>query len=92
MTDRTARDDELAEAKARASYWKQRAKSAEGHLFASDTGAAARAVHSASSHSETPWSGLTDEQRHAFEFVAVRVIAAVNVRRDGRKPMTGRGY
>lgn len=85
-----ARDD-LAEASRRAAYWKQRAKSAEGHLFSGDAEAGARAAHAASSLSGTPWPDLTDAQRAGFEFVASRVIAAVNVRRDARKPGDGRG-
>lgn len=76
----------LMEALSRAKYWKQRAKSAEGHLYAGDCEAGARAVHASSALAAASWDELTDEQRARFSMVAARVISAVNLRRDARKP------
>jgi hypothetical protein len=70
----------------RAAYWRQRAKSAEGHLFASDMRAAAAVIHEHSVHSGTPWEQLSDRDRCTMESVASRVLAAVNVERYRRRP------
>lgn len=70
----------------RANYWKQRAKSAEGHLHASDFRAAAQALHKHTKFSATPWAELTDAQRSQIEMAAGMTIAAVNDRRDIRIP------
>lgn len=77
---------ELAQDAERADYWRQRAKSAEGHLFASDLRAAAVAVHESSVCAGTSWDELKDSQRWTIESVAARVISAVNGERDKRKP------
>lgn len=70
----------------RANYWKQRAKSAEGHLWTSDASAAIRALHRYSLMESTPWDELTDQQRAYIASAACAVIAEVNARRDARKP------
>lgn len=70
----------------RAEYWKQRAKSAEGHLFASDWRAAAMELHKYCSFESTPWDQLTGSQRAQLDGAAGSVIAAVNARRDARAP------
>jgi hypothetical protein len=76
------RDDAIV----RANYWKQRAKSAEGHLFSSDFRAAAKVLHKHTVFSTTPWSELTDAQQIQIEIAAGMTIAAVNERRDARNP------
>ncbi len=70
----------------RASYWKQRAKSAEGHLYAGDMQQAARELHKRTSHSATPWDELTVAQRAQIEGAVLVVVAAVNAQRDARQP------
>jgi hypothetical protein len=76
---------EREEARDRSRYWKQRAKSAEGHLMASDLDAAARAVHSTSTLAETGWDDLTAIQRATMTRAAALAISTVNARRDARK-------
>lgn len=71
----------------RASYWKQRAKSAEGHLYAGDMQQAARELHKRTSNSETPWNELTVAQRAQIEGAVLAVVAAVNAQRDARHPV-----
>lgn len=71
----------------RASYWKQRAKSAEGHLYAGDMQQAARELHKRTSHSGTPWDELTVAQRAQIEGAVLAVVAAVNAKRDARQPV-----
>ncbi|WP_312450085.1 hypothetical protein [Stutzerimonas nitrititolerans] len=71
----------------RASYWKQRAKSAEGHLYAGDMHQAARELHKRTSHSGTPWDELTVAQRAQIEGAVLAVVAAVNAQRDARHPV-----
>lgn len=70
----------------RAAYWKQRAKSAEGHLFASDWRAAAMELHKYCSFESTPWDQLTGSQRALLDGAAGSVIGVVNARRDARAP------
>ncbi len=70
----------------RAEYWKQRAKSAEGHLFASDWRAAAMELHKYCSFESTPWDQLTGSQRALLDGAAGSVIGVVNARRDARTP------
>lgn len=77
---------ERDEAKARSRYWKQRAKSAEGHLMASDLDAAARAVHSTSTLAGTDWDDLTAIQRATMTRAAALAISTINACRDARKP------
>lgn len=70
----------------RACYWKQRAKSAEGHLFASDFEAAAKALHRNVSLSSIPWEELSGCQKGKVCRATLAVIVAVNERRDARAP------
>uniref|UniRef100_A0AAU6W2S4 Initiation-control protein YabA n=3 Tax=unclassified bacterial viruses TaxID=12333 RepID=A0AAU6W2S4_9VIRU len=70
----------------RAAYWKQRAKSAEGHLFSSDVEAGAKAMHKCSLMSNTTWDQLAQEDQWRCFHAAFRVIAAVNGERDRRQP------
>lgn len=70
----------------RASYWRQRAKSAEGHLFKGDVTVAAKALHKCVRLAETPWDALDAEQRVRLQSAAFRVIAAVNNQREIRLP------
>ncbi|WP_426160298.1 hypothetical protein [Pseudomonas sp. TSRC2-2] len=70
----------------RACYWKQRAKSAEGHLFASDFEAAAKALHRNVSLSSIPWGELSGCQKGKVYRATLAVIVAVNERRDARAP------
>lgn len=77
-----SRDDAIA----RAEYWKQRAKSAEGHLFASDSWAAFRALHRVSNYADIPEAELEPWQ-HARICQAVHaVIVTINARRAVRRP------
>lgn len=77
---------EVQELTDRASYWKQRAKSAEGHLCASDTKAAAIALQARTEFAGEDWDGLSGCQRAKLLSVAAIVIGAVNDRRDAREP------
>ena len=70
----------------RASYWKQRAKSAEGHLFSGDFRAAAMELHKYSRFESTPWPELTGSQHALISSAAGAVIATVNRLRDARRP------
>lgn len=67
-------------------YWRQRAKSAEGHLFASDLTHAAMAIHARSLKAEIPWEELDWREKNARLGCAMDVIARVNQRRDERLP------
>lgn len=83
------RDQLRAEVEAlrqRAEYWKQRAKSAEGHLFTSDWRAARHALHMHTALASTPWDALTDSQQAQISSAAGAVIAEVNARREVRMP------
>ncbi|MGO3542304.1 MAG: hypothetical protein ACTIOG_07355 [Pseudomonas helleri] len=82
-------NNELRKTAERAEYWKQRAKSAEGHLFSSDWRAAALELHKYSAYEATPWSELTGSQQAALYSAAGSVIAAVNNRRGDRAPKDG---
>lgn len=75
----------------RANYWKQRAKSAEGHLFASDLEAAAKALHQNVSLSSIPWEELSGCQKGKVYRATLAVIVAVNERRDVRAPRDSEG-
>ena len=77
---------ELAQAHGRADYWKQRAKSAEGHLWSSDAYAGARALQRYTRFEGTPWDELTGQQQAIIAAGACAVIAEVNARREIRKP------
>lgn len=70
----------------RAAYWKQRAKSAEGHLFSGDFRAAAMELHKYSRFESTPWPELTGSQHALITSAAGAVIATVNRLRDARRP------
>lgn len=70
----------------RAAYWKQRAKSAEGHLFSGDFRAAAIELHKYSRFESTPWPELTGSQHALITNAAGAVIATVNRLRDARRP------
>ena len=92
----TSAGDEVARLKAeceglrkdadRAAYWKQRAKSAEGHLFSGDFRAAAMELHKYSRFESTPWPELTGSQHALISSAAGAVIATVNRLRDARRP------
>ncbi len=77
-----ARDEALA----RAEYWKQRAKSAEGHLFAGDFKAASAALHKVSNYAEIPYGQLSVRQLAHIESAVGSVLVAVNARRAIRRP------
>lgn len=71
----------------RASYWKQRALSAEGALPADTENAGARALHARSKMGETvSFEQLTDQQRWGLGFAAHCVVTAVNGERLRRLP------
>ncbi|MCY1340612.1 hypothetical protein D9M68_202500 [compost metagenome] len=86
MRDLRAEVEALLE---RAEYWKQRAKSAEGHLFTSDWRAARHALHMHTALASTPWGALTDAQKTQISSAAGAVIAEVNARREVRMPHDG---
>ncbi|MFV3387852.1 hypothetical protein ACNFCJ_20945 [Pseudomonas sp. NY15364] len=93
---RAERDAALAELEAikevasRAEYWKQRAKSAEGHLFANDVRAAARALHANTTQNEIPFDELSEADRHRRYRGAWTVIASINAERARRLPHDSR--
>lgn len=70
----------------RAAYWKQRAKSAEGHLFAGDFQAAAMELHKYSRFESIPWPELTGSQHALILNAAGAVIGTVNRLRNERRP------
>lgn len=70
----------------RAEYWKQRAKSAEGHLFASDFKAAVMALHACTNFESTPWDELSGCQLGKLYRATGSVIRVVNARRCTRAP------
>lgn len=70
----------------RAEYWKQRAKSAEGHLFASDFKAAVMALHTCTNFESTPWDELSGCQLGKLYRATASVIRVVNARRCTRAP------
>lgn len=70
----------------RANYWKQRAKSAEGHLCSSDTKAAAMALQARTEFAGEEWEKLSGCQRAKLLTAAAIVIGTVNARRDLREP------
>ena len=67
-------------------YWKQRAKSAEGHLFSSDFQAACRQLHSMTSFHETPIEQLDVSQQAKIHRAVCGVLATVNHQRAARRP------
>jgi hypothetical protein len=67
-------------------YWKQRAKSAEGHLFSSDIQAACRQLHSMTSLHETPIEQLDVRQQAKIHHAVCGVLATVNHQRAARRP------
>lgn len=75
--------DALAE---KVKYWRQRAKSAEGHLPCADIDEAAKAVHMTSNLSATPWAELRRDQQIACQIAASAAVRAINASRDARKP------
>lgn len=70
----------------RANYWKQRAKSAEGHLFASDWREACKALHKHTAAAATDWDELSDAERAKIGSAAASVIAVVAGRLNARRP------
>ncbi|MBJ2318068.1 hypothetical protein JFT37_06035 [Pseudomonas fluorescens] len=70
----------------RAEYWKQRAKSAEGHLFSSDFKAAVMALHACTNFESTPWDELSGCQIGKLYKATGSVIRVVNARRCTRAP------
>lgn len=77
---------EIESLRTRATYWKQRAKSAEGHLFASDLQAACDALHKESNFAETPIDQLREWQKAKISAAVHAVLRAVNSQRDRRRP------
>lgn len=67
-------------------YWKQRAKSAEGHLFSSDFQAACRQLHSMTSFHETPIEQLDISHQAKLHRAVCGVLATVNHHRLTRRP------
>lgn len=74
----------------RANYWKQRAKSAEGHICSSDNKAAAMALQTRTESAGEDWEKLSGCQRAKLLTAAAIVIGTVNTRRDSRKPKHAR--
>ncbi|MHB2053359.1 ead/Ea22-like family protein [Pseudomonas sp. VEM90] len=70
----------------RATYWRQRAKSAEGHLYASDFQAACDALHLDSNYADIPVEQLTEVQKARISSAVNTVLREVNARRDLRRP------
>ncbi len=85
------REVERDDAEVRANYWKQRAKSAEGHLFASDWREACRALHKNTPMASTQWEELHPAYRARIESAAASVIAVVAGRLNARRPAPHRG-
>ncbi len=67
-------------------YWKQRAKSAEGHLFSSDFQAACRQLHSMTSFSSTPIHELDITQQAKISSAVVGILRTVEHRKTQRRP------
>lgn len=67
-------------------YWRQRAKSAEGHLYGGDFQAACDEVHRVSSFADTPFDQLLDCQKAKVSSVVHAVLRAINAKRDRRRP------
>lgn len=78
--------EENAELQRLHGYWKQRAKSAEGHLFSSDFQAACRQLHSMTSFHETPIEQLDVSQQAKIHRAVCGVLATVNHQRAARRP------
>ncbi|MBD1589625.1 hypothetical protein [Pseudomonas typographi] len=74
----------------RAAYWKQRAKSAEGHLWASDFQAACDAVRKISNYCDIPADQLSVRQKAHISSVVAAVLAEINTRRAIRLPHDSR--
>lgn len=70
----------------RAAYWRQRAKSAEGHLWGGDFQAACDEVHRVSNFADTPFERLKVWQVARIISVVHAVLRAVNAQRDRRRP------
>ena len=67
-------------------YWRQRAKSAESHLFSSDFQAACRQLHSMTSFCDTPIEQLDVSQQAKIYRAVCGVLATVNHHRAARRP------
>lgn len=70
----------------RAAYWRQRAKSAEGHLYAADFQAACDELHQVSNYAEIPHDQLTGLMKARISSAVNAVLRAVNAQRDRRRP------
>ncbi|MFI8555807.1 hypothetical protein [Pseudomonas putida] len=70
----------------RAAYWRQRAKSAEGHFWNGDCRAAFDEVHRASNYAETPFDELEVWQIARIQSVVIAVLRTVNAQRELRRP------
>lgn len=70
----------------RATYWRQRAKSAEGHLYASDFQSACNALHRESNYAEISIENLTEVQRARISSAVNAVVRTINAQRDRRRP------
>lgn len=79
-------ETEKAELQRLHGYWKQRAKSAEGHLFSSDFQAACRQLHSMTSFCDTPIEQLDVSQQAKIHRAVCGVLATVNHQRAARRP------
>lgn len=77
---------ELKELRRRAAYWKQRAKSAEGHLYAGDMKTAMRELHKRTAFAGTPWEDLGASEISKISGAVVAVVGAINSQRDRRLP------
>lgn len=74
------------EAVQRAEYWRQRAKSAEGHLYAADFKAACDELHRISNYADIPVEQLTQVQLARVSSGVNAVLRAINAERDRRRP------
>lgn len=83
-------DNEVERLRGLFTYWKQRAKSAEGHLFAGDVRSAARALHAITPQASTPFEELSEPDRQARLRGAWTVVASINAARLLRLPHDSR--
>lgn len=70
----------------RAAYWRQRAKSAEGHLYSADFQTACDELHRVSNYADIPPEQLSDVQKARISSAVHTVLRAVNAQRDRRRP------
>ncbi|WP_161551338.1 ead/Ea22-like family protein [Pseudomonas asiatica] len=70
----------------RAAYWRQRAKSAEGHLYSADFQIACDELHKVSNYADIPPKQLSEVQKARIGSAVHAVLRAVNAQRDRRRP------